>query len=119
MASINSLFNVAGKSVLVTGGGRGIGKMIAEGFVANGSTVFISSRDQKALESTAEELNDSATTGGKCIPIVGNLNTREGCEELAASVAEKSPSGLCSGLRTPTKCAYLISAGNLSRGMSW
>jgi NAD(P)-dependent dehydrogenase (short-subunit alcohol dehydrogenase family) len=95
--SINNLFNVAGKSVLVTGGGRGIGKMIAEGFVANGSTVYISSRDQNALESTADELNsnnNNNNNNGKCIPIVGNLNSREGCEELALSIEKHSPLGL-------------------------
>jgi NAD(P)-dependent dehydrogenase (short-subunit alcohol dehydrogenase family) len=91
---INNLFNVSGKTVLVTGGGRGIGKMIAEGFVANGSKVFISSRDEKALHSTAEELNESSTMGGICIPITGNLSSRAGCEELAASMAQHSPSGL-------------------------
>ena len=84
---VSSLFGVAGKSVLVTGGGRGIGKMIAEGFVANGSTVYISSRDQAALEATADELTaaHSSDGGGCCVAVPGNLYTRAGCEELAAT----------------------------------
>ena len=102
MASLSTrhLFDVAGKVVLVTGGGRGIGKMIAEGFVANGSTVYISSRDKAALNSTAEELTanaEAATTGGpigRCVAIEGNLSSRAGCEALAAAIEEAEPGGL-------------------------
>ena len=93
---VSSLFGVAGKSVLVTGGGRGIGKMIAEGFVANGSTVYISSRDQAALEATADELTaaHSSDGGGCCVAVPGNLYTRAGCEELAATMGGLVPDGL-------------------------
>ena len=93
---VSSLFGVAGKSVLVTGGGRGIGKMIAEGFVANGSTVYISSRDQTTLEATADELTaaHSFNGGGCCVAVPGNLYTRAGCEELAATVGGLVPDGL-------------------------
>ena len=93
---VSSLFGVAGKSVLVTGGGRGIGKMIAEGFVANGSTVYISSRNQTALEATADELTaaHSSNGGGSCVAVPGNLYTRAGCEELAATMGSLVPDGL-------------------------
>ncbi len=62
---VSRLFSVKGKFVLVTGGGRGIGKMIAEGFAANGATVFLTSRDEKACSLTASEI--SASSGGKVI----------------------------------------------------
>ncbi len=91
---VSSLFGVAGKSVLVTGGGRGIGRMIAEGFVANGSTVYISSRDQKTLEATADELSAAHSGVGRCVAVTGNLFTRAGCEELAAAMDGLAPDGL-------------------------
>ena len=53
--SINELFSVAGKTAVVTGGSRGIGKMIAEGFVANGVKTYITARKADACQATAEE----------------------------------------------------------------
>jgi NAD(P)-dependent dehydrogenase (short-subunit alcohol dehydrogenase family) len=53
-----TLFDVKGKVVLVTGGAKGIGRSISEGFVANGAKVYISSRDAKACEQACKELND-------------------------------------------------------------
>jgi hypothetical protein len=43
--------------VLITGGAKGIGRMISEGYVANGAKVYISSRDAKASAKACEELN--------------------------------------------------------------
>lgn len=51
-----------GKAVLVTGGGKGIGRMISEGFVTNGARVYISSRDDKACEKAAAELTALGTS---------------------------------------------------------
>ena len=54
---IQSLFEVRGKTVLITGGGRGIGFMIAEGFSRNGADVYLVSRDAGACEAAAAHLN--------------------------------------------------------------
>ncbi|KAF1328905.1 Glycoside hydrolase, partial [Globisporangium splendens] len=84
--SLQDLFSVQGKVVVITGGGRGIGKMIADGFVQNGAKVYIASRDLKACESTAAELN---TTGpGKCIAVQADLTTEVGNKALAAEIAK-------------------------------
>lgn len=65
--NINELYSVKDKVVIITGGGRGIGKMIADGFVTNGAKVYIASRDLKALTATAKEL--TAKGPGKCVAV--------------------------------------------------
>ena len=79
--SAAKLFTVAGRRVLVTGGGSGIGAMVAEGFAANGAHVTIASRNEKALEETAARIRES--TGGDIEISVADLASREGCEALA------------------------------------
>ena len=79
--SAAQLFTVAGRRVLVTGGGSGIGAMVAEGFAANGARVTIASRNEKALEETAARIRES--TGGDIEIAVADLASREGCEALA------------------------------------
>ena len=54
--AINDLFSVAGKVAIVTGGSRGIGRMIAEGFVENGVRTYITARKADACAETAAEL---------------------------------------------------------------
>ncbi len=66
---IQQLFSVDGKVALVTGGSRGIGEMIAAGFLANGAKVYISSRKADACRTTADRLMERY--GGECIPIAG------------------------------------------------
>lgn len=69
-----SLFDVSGKTVVVTGGSRGIGLMIARGFVEAGATVIISSRKAEACEQAAAELS----LVGSCIAHPADLATAEG-----------------------------------------
>ena len=80
-----SLFSMKGKTCLVTGGSIGIGKMIAEGFCANGATVYICSRKAKACEETAKELNDRYPNG-KAISLPGDLSSIQGVEKLVADM---------------------------------
>ena len=78
---IGDLFSVAGKVVVVTGGSRGIGEMIAAGFLANGARVYISSRKADACEATAKRLSDEY--GGTCVSIPANLAELDGIDGFA------------------------------------
>ncbi|KAF9650081.1 NAD-P-binding protein [Thelephora ganbajun] len=84
---VQNLFRVNGKVVLVTGGSRGIGKMIATGFVKNGAKVYISSRTTKDCEETAKELN--ALGPGKCVPIVADMQKLSDVDKLVNEISSK------------------------------
>ncbi len=81
---ISSLFRLDGRIALVTGGSRGIGRMIAAGFLAQGATVYISSRKADACAQTAAEL------GPNCIALPQDVSTVEGCRTLAAHFSEQA-----------------------------
>jgi NAD(P)-dependent dehydrogenase (short-subunit alcohol dehydrogenase family) len=85
---MTGLFDVAGKSALVTGGSRGIGLMIARGLLEAGASVIVSSRKAQELGETARELSRS----GECEAIPADISTPEGARELAAAVRERRPS---------------------------
>ncbi|KLO17044.1 NAD-P-binding protein [Schizopora paradoxa] len=89
MSSLESkgLFDVKGKVVLVTGGSRGIGKMIAAGFVRNGAKVYISSRTSKDCDATAKELN--ALGPGECIPIPADMQKFTEVERLVQEIQSR------------------------------
>jgi NAD(P)-dependent dehydrogenase (short-subunit alcohol dehydrogenase family) len=82
------LFSLKGRVALVTGGSRGIGKMIAEGFIAQGAKVYISARKADACNQTAQELSKG---GGTCISIPMNISTLAGAKSLAAAVMAQEP----------------------------
>ncbi|KAH9104262.1 hypothetical protein AeMF1_019610 [Aphanomyces euteiches] len=84
---LNKLFSVDGLTVLITGGSKGIGKMMAEGFVRNGAKVYISARDKATCDETAKELN--AIGRGRCIPIPEDLSTTAGCKRLVAALQQR------------------------------
>ena len=73
---ILELFNVSGKVAIVTGGSRGIGEMIAAGFLANGVKVYITARKEAALIEKAKELSKKYEC--ECIPVPCDLSTMEG-----------------------------------------
>ncbi|MGB7406103.1 MAG: SDR family oxidoreductase [Pacificimonas sp.] len=86
MSDFQNMFSVAGKTVLVTGGSRGIGEMIAAGFLAGGAKVYISSRKTDVCDATAARLAERY--GGTCVSLPADLSTVDGCEALASGFAE-------------------------------
>lgn len=82
---MKNLFDVAGKVALVTGGSRGIGEMIAEGFVANGVKTYISSRKAEACDATAARLSAL----GACISIPSDLSSAEGLQALVGELRRR------------------------------
>ncbi len=84
---LSSLFGVAGKTVVVTGGGQGIGRMIAEGFVRAGARTLIASRKLDVCEATAAELSEHGT----CIPLAADLSHTDGVLAFASAVQATEP----------------------------
>ena len=82
---MKNLFSVEGKVVLVTGGSRGIGEMIARGYVENGAKVYISSRKAEVCDRVAEELSEYGT----CISLPFDLGGMAGIEGLANAIKER------------------------------
>jgi NAD(P)-dependent dehydrogenase (short-subunit alcohol dehydrogenase family) len=81
----SNLFDIAGKTALVTGGSRGIGLMIAEGFVDAGVNVYISSRRADVVADVAAQLSKKGT----CIGIPADLSTEAECRRLADEIAAR------------------------------
>src|SRR3954464_6478046 len=79
------LFSLKGRTALITGGSRGIGKMIAEGFIAQGAQVYISARKAEVCHATAAELSKG---GGSCTSLPMDVSTIDGIKGLAAAYAK-------------------------------
>jgi NAD(P)-dependent dehydrogenase (short-subunit alcohol dehydrogenase family) len=82
---MDNLFDLSGKIALVTGGSRGIGEMIATGFVSLGVRTYISSRKGDVCDATAERLSES----GECVSIPADLSAMEGIDYLAGQLAAR------------------------------
>ncbi|PQA85477.1 SDR family oxidoreductase [Hyphococcus luteus] len=79
---MKDLFSLDGRTALVTGGSRGIGKMIAQGFLEQGAKVYITARKAPQCDQAAEELSQY----GSCVSLPHDLSTVEGCEALATEL---------------------------------
>jgi NAD(P)-dependent dehydrogenase (short-subunit alcohol dehydrogenase family) len=79
------LFSLAGRTALVTGGSRGIGRMIAEGFLRSGAKVYISSRKAEACQATVEALSSL----GDIRALPADVSTVDGVKALAAAYGER------------------------------
>jgi NAD(P)-dependent dehydrogenase (short-subunit alcohol dehydrogenase family) len=80
------LFSLKGRTALITGGSRGIGRMIAAGFIAQGAKVYISSRKADVCQKTAAELSSG---GGTCSALPVDASTVAGAKELAKAFGER------------------------------
>lgn len=85
-----SLFDLTGKTAIVTGSSRGIGRAIAEQLAAHGANVVISSRTQEDCDAVAEGIN--AKGAGRAVAIAASISSKQALEELAAKTrAEFGP----------------------------
>lgn len=82
---MSDLFSIHGKTALVTGGSRGIGLMIASGFIDAGARVYISSRKAEVCATVAAELSER----GECIALPADLSSEDECRRLAEELADR------------------------------
>ena len=82
---MTDLFSLEGRTALVTGGSRGIGRMIAAGFLAQGAKVYISSRKAADCEQTAKELSAQ----GPCFSLPADVSSMQGISALVAAFTER------------------------------
>jgi len=82
---LKDLFSLEGRVALVTGGSRGIGRMIATGLLHQGAKVYITARKAAACEAAAAELSQI----GACVALPVDVSTVEGARALAAEVGQR------------------------------
>ena len=80
--------SIASRSVIVTGGTKGIGKGIARAFAKAGANVLITGRDESSAESTCAEL--TALGGGTVTYLLGDVADRASCEAMAQVAIERN-----------------------------
>jgi NAD(P)-dependent dehydrogenase (short-subunit alcohol dehydrogenase family) len=84
---MQDLFSLQGRVALITGGSRGIGRMIATGFLQHGAKVYITARKAAACDATAAELSSL----GQCISLPADVSSVEGARQLAGEITRREP----------------------------
>lgn len=87
----SSLFDVSHITAVVTGGGTGIGLMIAQALQSNGAKVYITGRRKEVLEETAKRYS---TGPGSIIALPGDVSTKDGAVQLAKEIEGKESKGI-------------------------
>jgi len=83
---MKDLFSLKGRSAIVTGGSRGIGRIIAQAFVEQGARVYITARKKEACDETAAALNaQGSNEGGSCVSLPHDLSDLEGIDAFVAN----------------------------------
>lgn len=88
---VNDLFDVSHVTAVVTGGGTGIGLMIAQALVSNGAKVYITGRRAEVLESTVKQYN---TGPGSLHALPGDVSEKQDVIRLAKEIEQKEPNGI-------------------------
>lgn len=86
---VGTLFGLAGKVAVVTGGSRGIGFMIAAGLVTNGVTTYITARKAEACDAAAAEL-DALSDTASCVSLPADLSDAAGVDDFVARLREQT-----------------------------
>ncbi len=81
----SQLFSLKGRTALITGGSRGIGRMIAAGFLAQGARVYISARKAEACDQAAKELSAI----GPCFSLPADVSSLAGVQDLVAAFSKR------------------------------
>ena len=84
--SLETMFSLRGKVAVILGGTSGIGQAITQGYVAAGATVIASSRDQKKVNATADEIE---AAGGGTLRLTPDVQDRGSLGELCAATVRE------------------------------
>ena len=83
--TMKNLFSLEGRVAVITGGSRGIGRMIARGFLEYGAKVYITARKAEACDAAAAELSSL----GPCVSLPHDLSSLDGCRAFAGALGER------------------------------